>query len=205
MKALKLTICIFGSILILFLDTPDVNAQKSHFTVSVSPILPLASLKDQASWGFLSGKVNYGFDLTQKLTWNLSAAFNRFGTQTVTVDFQTNAKYESALAFIPLTTGFQYFLNNNNSRFYLVAQGGYYFPSAGFQEGDWGFSPGLGMQIPLQSKNLKIDISIAYNRVAGGTTEPLIAYSQYGGSVTTQTWYNFTSYIAVNIGVVLGK
>ncbi len=204
MKSIKLTSLIIGVILLL-VGSSTLNAQRSHLSLSFSPVLPVSDLKDHASWGFLSGKIGYSFDITQNLSWNLSAALNKFGTQTVMVDIQTNAEYESDLAFIPVTTGLQYFINIKNNRFYLAALGGYYFPSAGFEEGDWGVSPGIGLQIPLIGKSMKIDISMVYNKVFGGTTQQFTAYSQYGGSVTTQTWFNSVSYITVNIGIVFGK
>lgn len=204
MKIIKLAAFIFGSILILLVDSSVINAQKSHFTFSLSPILPLSDLKTHASWGFLSGNINYSFDLIKKLSWCCSVGYNRFGSQTVTVDSFTGAIYESNLAYIPITSGFQYFLNNNKTRYYLVAKGGYYFPSADFEEGDWGVSPGAGIQIPFQSKNMKIDISLMYNRTFGSTTKEFTAYSKFGGSVTSRTTYSYTSYIAVNIGLSLG-
>lgn len=100
------------------------NAQRSHFSNSLSPILPPSDLKTYASWDFISGNFNYSFDLIKNLSWCCSVGYNRFGSQTVTVDAFTGATYESNLAFIPITSGFQYFLNNNKTRYYLVAKGG---------------------------------------------------------------------------------
>lgn len=190
---------------VLLFASPPLSAQRSHLSISLSPVLPLADLKEHASWGFLSGKFSYSFDITENLSWNLSAALNRFGTQTVRVDILTNAEYESDLAFIPVNTGLQYYINIKDTRLYLAALGGYYFPSAGFEEGDWGISPGLGLQIPLRWEIAKIDISLVYNKVFGGTTEQFTAYSQYGGSITTQTWFNSVSYLTVNIGIIFGR
>jgi len=203
MKSIKFSFLIIAVILVF--GSSPLKAQRSHLSLSFSPVLPLSNLKDHASWGFLSGRIGYNFDITHNLSWNLSAAINKFGTQTVTVDIQTNAEYESDLAFIPITTGLQYFLNIKNNRIYLMALGGYYLPSAGFEEGDWGVSPGVGLQLPFIGNRMKLDISMVYNHVFGGTTKQFTAYSQFGGSVTTQTWFNSISYLTVNIGIVIGK
>jgi hypothetical protein len=204
-KIIKRTALILSSVLILLADPSVINAQRSHFSFSLSPVLPLTDLKTNARWGFLGGNINYRFDLIKKLSWCCSIAYQRFGSRTVIVDSFTGATYESKLAYIPVTSGFQFFLNNNKTRYYLVAKGGYYFPSADFEEGDWGVSPGAGVQIPFQSKNMKIDFSLMYDRIFGSVTKEFTAYSKYGGSVTSQTSYSYTSYIAVNIGLSFGK
>jgi hypothetical protein len=205
MKAVKLTFLCLGLLINVCLNPSILLAQKSHCSVSLSPLLPLSPVKDYAGWGFMSGNVNYSFDLTKRLSWCFSVAYNRFGSQKVIVDALTSAEYESNLAYFPVTSGIKYFINDVRTRYYLAAGGGYYFPSVDLEKGDWGFSPGIGMQIPIQSKIMKIDISFNYNRVFGSTTKEFKAYSKYGGYVTSQTSFRFTSYLALNIGIVFGK
>jgi hypothetical protein len=116
MKINKLAVFILGSMLLILIDPSVIKAQRSHFSFSFSPVLPLSDLKEHASWGFLSGNINYGFDLLNKLSWCCSVGYNRFGSQTVTFNVITGASYKSKLAYIPVTTGFQYFINNNKIR-----------------------------------------------------------------------------------------
>jgi hypothetical protein len=205
MKTQKILVFIFMSLLIPLVNPSFVRAQRSHFSVSLSPLLPLSSIKENASWGYVSGNIGYSFDLTQNLSWCLSAGYNQFGSQTATYEQATQSTYESNLAYMPVTSGFQYILINKKLRYYLTGRGGYYLPAADFEKGDWGISPGAGIQIPVGSKNLKIDVSLMYNRVFGSTTKKFTAYSIYGGSVDITIFYKYTSYLALNIGIVLGK
>lgn len=198
---IKRNVWILTMLSVISLNSPFARAQKSHFSVSISPVIPLADLNENANWGILSGNINYNYDLTGRISWSISAGYNKFGSKTVTVDLITQSNYVSHLAYIPLTSGFQFFLNNKKTRFYVVAKGGYYFPAGDFEESSWGISPGGGIQIPLSDRSIKIDISLIYNRVFGSTTNEFTAYSKYGGSVTVQTSYNYTSYMAINLGI----
>ncbi len=65
MKTIKLIIAIFGSTLILLVNSSVANAQKSHFTVSLSPICPLSFYQD-AGIGLLSFSLSYKYDLAKK-------------------------------------------------------------------------------------------------------------------------------------------
>jgi hypothetical protein len=201
----RLYVWIFTSVVIFSFNSLVVSAQRSHFSVFLSPVLPLSNLNDNANWGLISGNINYNLDLTGKLSWCLSAGYNKFGPKTVTVDLVTRAQYVSHLAYIPLTSGFQFFLNKDKLRFYLFAKGGYYLPAGDFIKSSWGISPGSGFQIPVPVNHMKIDISLIYNRVFGSTTKEFTANSIYGGSVNIQTSYSHISYIAINAGVTFGK
>lgn len=181
------------------------NAQKSHYSVYLSPIFPI-SLNNNASVGLLSGRISYGYDITKKISWCLSAAYNKFGKKTVTSYYYTNYKYESNLAYIPITTGFKFFFKDGGTRGYFVAKGGYFFPAADFEKGGFGISSGFGLQIPSNNDGVKFDISLEYNAAFGGTTkEYILHYGNLGGSTRTSNYYTWASYLALNIGLVFGK
>jgi len=202
MKSFKLIIVIFGSMLILLVNSSITNAQKSHFTVSLSPICPLSFYQD-AGIGLLSGSICYSYDFMKKISWRLTAAYNKFGSKTVTF-YSTDDEYESNLAYIPITSGIQFFFNNEGARGYFVANVGYYFPAADFEKGDWGISPGFGVQIPTKNSKMKVDISLLYNGVFGSKTK---VYKSSTSQSSSEQWstYHYLSYLALNIGLVFGK
>ena len=202
MKSFKLIIAIFGSMLILLVNSSISHAQKSHFTVSLSPVFPL-SFNQDARIGLLSGRIGYRYDLTKKISWCISAAYNKFGSKTVTF-MTTDDEYESKLAYIPVTSGIQLFFNNEGTRGYFVANVGYYFPGADFVKGDWGISPGFGIQIPIKNSKMKVDISLLYNGVFGSKTKVYKSSTSHSSSEQWST-YHYLSYLALNIGLVFGK
>jgi hypothetical protein len=196
----------FSTLLIAFVsalvfNSSAIYAQNSHFSIALSPVFPV-SLKSNASFGILSGNISYRLDITNKISWKLTAGINKFGSKSVTA-FGTNTQFDCNLAFIPITTGLQFYFKGEGTRGYFAANGGYYLPAADFEKGDWGFSSGLGIEIPMKNQKNKFDVSILYNAALGGTTkEYTLSNGNLSGSTTYTTEYTWASFISFNVGVV---
>lgn len=169
------------------------NAQNVHFLVSFSPIIPVSFMQD-AGIGLISGNVGLSIDITKKLSWVSTVGYNKFRTKTTTV-YGTDNEYESSLGFIPITTGIQYFFTKEGTRFYVVLKAGYYLPTGDLIKGDFGFTPGVGVQIPLKTEKIKFDISVCYNGVLGAKTKVFTS-----GSSSQESTYYYLSYLALNLG-----
>jgi hypothetical protein len=180
--------------LFLMINSSVANAQKAHFIVTFSPIVPLSFMQD-ANIGLLSGSLGFTYDITSKLSWTFSAGYNRFGTKTTTI-YGTNAEYKSTLTFVPVLTGIQFYFKNDGLRIFSVLKAGYYLPSNDLVEGDFGFSPGFGVQIPSKTSKSKFDLSLCYNGVLGAKTKEFSS----GTSSQVSTYY-YLSYIAINVAL----
>ena len=163
---------------------------------------------EDANPGLISGNIGFSVDVVDKLSWITTIGYNKFGTRTTTIH-GTEDEYKSNLAFIPLTTGMQYFFKETGAiryayrekgtRFYGVFKVGYYFPSGDLVKGDIGLNTGAGVQISSKSGKSKFDASLSYNGVLGARTKIFES-----GSLSQETTYKNLSYLALNLGLVFG-
>jgi|WetSurMetagenome_2_1015567.scaffolds.fasta_scaffold00047_40 hypothetical protein len=179
----------------LLISASSVFAQKAHFSVNITPVIP-TSFSHYARIGILSGSLGFNFDITRKISITLSAGYNGFGSKMTTAYF-TGDQYKSTFAFLPVLAGIQYYFKDEGTRLFGVLKAGYYFPAADLVEGDFGINPGFGIQIPSKTGILKTDISISYNGVLGARTKVY----EFDGS-TTENHFSFLSYLSLNLGLV---
>lgn len=194
-------------ILILTLVSSTGVAQNTRFTFSYSPVVPVSFMED-ANPGLISGNIGFSVDIVNKLSWITTVGYNKFGTRTTNIH-GTEDEYKSSLAFIPVTTGIQYFIKETGAthyanrekgtRFYGVFKGGYYFPSGDLVKGDPGINTGAGVQIASKSGKSKFDVSLCYNGVLGARTKIFES-----GSLSQETTYKNLSYLELNFGLVFG-
>lgn len=195
MKSLK-SMARIGTFMLLLAYTSLAGiAQKAHFLVSYSPIIPLSFMQD-AKIGIASGFIGFNIDFTKKLSLTTTIGYNRFGTKTTTI-YGTDDEYKSTITFIPVLAGVQFYFKDEGTRMFCLMKAGYFFPSNDLVKGDFGFTPGFGIQVPSKTGKSIMDISIVYNGVLGAKT----ILFQSGTSSQESTYY-YLSYLALNFGFV---
>jgi hypothetical protein len=149
--------------------------QKEIIPYPVS-VVPVGDMVNTANYGFGVGAA-YRFHYKENIYLKGSAGYHRFGTKTVSNRVVINdgtglpmvfdLQSDVSMGMLPLTVGFDYFLENQASmKSYITGSAGLFVGTGDADGIDFGITPGAGFLLPISGGKRMLDICGHLNIVA---------------------------------------